>query len=409
VRTIKKITAERLQNRPKSNPSKSLPKVIFSIFGFSCRVCWSQRKWLFPIAVILFIFTALDSYGIPPLKDISEKPELFPVRDRETITQKFSNEDASLKAEDSKSSFGFLGGPMILGSLIGSTAQASVDFSADDALEDSDFQLVQNNSIVSFSNPSGTAYFLEFRREVVNYIVKQGDVPERIAVSFGINSDTLLWANGLKDGDIIRPGQELIVLPINGVRIKIASKDTVESLAKKYNGMPMEIIAFNNLSLDGVLKVGEYIIIPGGEMPALPKPKAQPVPSAPKYAQTTIPAGWLILPTSGRSWGRVHGSNGVDVAAACGTPIYAAAAGKIITSDGVGYNGGYGKYIKIQHSNGVVTLYAHSSKLLVSEGEQVAQGQLIMLMGTTGRSTGCHLHWEVRGAKNPLAGKAGSI
>lgn len=405
MRTIRKISLNRAKNGLK-NPSKSLAKVIFGVFG---RFCWNQRKWLGPVAIILFIFTLLDLYGIPSFKDASEKPELFPVLGGEIITQKFSNEDTFLKTGDSKTKFSFLGGPMVLGSLIGSTAQASIDFSADDDFEDSDFQVIQNNSIISFTNPSGTAYFLEYRREVINYIVKPGDVPERIAESFGINSDTLLWANGLRDGDIIRPGQELIILPINGVRIKIAAKDTVDSLAKKYNGGPMEIIAFNNLPLDGALKEGEYIIIPGGETPAPPKPKVKPAPSAPKYAQSTIPAGWLILPASGRSWGRVHGSNGVDIASACGTPIYAAAAGKIITSDGVGYNGGYGKYIKIQHPNGVVTLYSHASKLLVSVGEEVAQGQLIALMGTTGRSTGCHLHWEVRGAKNPLAGKAGNI
>ena len=404
MRTIGKISGFRPKRWPKDF-SKSLSKVIFGVFG---RFCWNQRKWLFPIAVIFLVFTALDLYAAPPFKDITEKPKLFPLQSDEIITRGFSG-DAATAAEGRKSGSGLLGGPMILGSLISTPAQASVDLSADDALEDSDLQLIQDSSIVSFANPSGTAYFLEFRREVVNYIVKQGDVPEKIAESFGINSDTLLWANGLRDGDIIKPGQELLILPINGVRIKAGAKDTIDSLAKKYNGDKMEIIAFNNLSLDGMIAAGDYLIIPDGEMPPPPKPKTKPGPLAPKYAQSTIGAGWLILPTSGRSWGKVHASNGVDVAASCGTPIYAAAAGKIILSDGVGYNGGYGKYIKIQHPNGVVTLYSHESKLLVSEGEQVSQGQLIGLMGTTGRSTGCHLHWEVRGAKNPLAGRAGNI
>jgi len=136
----------------------------------------------------------------------------------------------------------------------------------------------------------------------------------------------------------------------------------------------------------------------------------QPKYSAPKYASSVQPANnWLIYPTSGRSWGRIHSNNGVDVANPCGTPIYAAAAGQVILSDSSGWNGGYGKYIKIQHPNGVVTLYAHASQLLVSGGESVVQGQLIAYMGTTGRSTGCHLHFEVRGAKNPLAGMRGTI
>ncbi len=373
---------------------KSLTKVIFSFF-------WARRKWLAWLTVILLTFASLEFFGASLTKSDFEKPALF---QKEEISQILA--EASFFAhEQAENKEGLLGGPMILGSLMSSVAQASlVDFSADDELEDLDFFLLQENYLVSSTNPSGTLNFAEFNREVVTYIVKQGDIPERIAASFGINTDTLLWANNLRDGDIIRPGDSLTVLPINGVRIKIANNDTVESLAKKYNGGPMEIIAFNNLSFDGALKAGEYIIIPGGEMPAPPKPKYT-VP-AKKYAGSTTPASsWLIWSTSGRNWGRIHGQNGVDIANDCGTAIYAAAAGKVIISDGVGWNGGYGKYIKIQHSNGVATLYAHATKLLVGEGEQVGQGQLIALMGTTGRSTGCHLHFEVRGAANPLAKK----
>jgi murein DD-endopeptidase MepM/ murein hydrolase activator NlpD len=111
----------------------------------------------------------------------------------------------------------------------------------------------------------------------------------------------------------------------------------------------------------------------------------------------------MIAPTSGKNWGRLHGKYGVDIASACGTPIYAAAAGTVTLADSVGWNFGYGKYLMIRHSNGVITLYAHTSRIVVEQGQQVAQGQLIALMGTTGRSTGCHLHFEVRGAPNPMA------
>jgi murein DD-endopeptidase MepM/ murein hydrolase activator NlpD len=214
---------------------------------------------------------------------------------------------------------------------------------------------------------------------------------------------TVLWANNLHDGSIIRPGDQLLILPINGVRIKVSAKDTVASLAKKYSGKTEEIISFNNLAPEGGLEVGGFIIIPDGETPtAAPLPKV----TAPKYAQGLASIDWLTIPTTGYDWGRIHSSNGVDIANVCGTPIYAAAAGKIILSDGIGWNGGYGKYIKIQHANGVTTLYGHASQLVVQTGEEVSQGQLIAIMGTTGRSTGCHLHFEVRGGKNPLAGKA---
>jgi murein DD-endopeptidase MepM/ murein hydrolase activator NlpD len=112
---------------------------------------------------------------------------------------------------------------------------------------------------------------------------------------------------------------------------------------------------------------------------------------------------YFKLPTFGFNWGRIHGRNGVDIANSCGTPIYAAADGAVTVADPEGWNGGFGKYIKISHPNGTETLYAHASKLLVFPGQNISRGDKIMLMGTTGRSTGCHLHFEVHGARNPLA------
>ncbi len=315
---------------------------------------------------------------------------------------------AENSAESRSSELGALGGPFAgLEQILINSAQGAVDLSVDDDQENADLMIMENNSLVAANIPDPSEVFGNYKKEVITYTVQQGDNPEKIGVAFGISADTVLAANNLKDGDIIKPGDKLIILPINGVRVEVSAKDNLNSLAKKYQGKADEIIAFNDLPSDGSLKSGDYIIIPGGENPVAVTPKAKssaPKINAPKYASSTQQAGWLILPTTGTDWGRIHGNNGVDVANNCGTPIYAAAAGTVILSDGSGWNGGYGKYIQIKHPNGVVTLYGHASQLLVSQGEQVAQGQLIMLMGTTGRSTGCHLHFEVHGAKNPLAG-----
>jgi len=381
------------------NSNKSLRQVIFSFF-------WGQRKWLASFAIIFFVVLSLDLYGLPCTKEESLKPHLFGEEIGEIVVGEIQATSASDQTAQSSAQNGVLGGPMVFGSLIAPVAQAQIDFSADDQFEDYDLLVIQNNSVVSSANPSGTVNFAGFRREILTYIVKQGDNPEKIAMGFDINTDTLLFANGLSEYSIIKPGQELMILPINGVRVQVGKSDTVDSIAKKYKGDKMEIIAFNYLSLEGTIKAGDYLIIPDGELPPAPKAASRYATPTNKYAISTIPAGWLIIPTSGHDWGRIHAANGVDIANVCGTPVYAAAAGKVILSDGIGYNGGYGKYIEIKHPNGVVTLYGHASKLLVDQGEQVAQGQLIMLMGTTGRSTGCHLHFEVRGATNPLAGKA---
>lgn len=142
----------------------------------------------------------------------------------------------------------------------------------------------------------------------------------------------------------------------------------------------------------------------GGE-PLLP-PVEQQASETPfvseKYVEYTPPPPKILpkLPTSYIiNWGIRHAYNGVDLANRCGTPIYAWNDGKVIVSQ-AGWNGGYGTYIIIKHYNGTQTLYSHLSKLSVSVGKTVEKGDLIGLMGTTGRSTGCHLHFEVRGGIN---------
>lgn len=354
-------------------------------------------KWLISAAVVLFILIfikgdgqSFDQKGQSPTSSLSQ-----------LVGIKTQEQESNLNETN------ILGGPLAsLEQILFSSAQGAIDFSADDEVEDSDLVILQENSLIASNSPAPEEIFSRYKKTISEYIVIKGDTPESIALAHGISTDTLLWANNLKDGDLIRPGDKLTVLPINGVRIKVGSKDTIDAIAKKYQGKSEEIIAFNSLLSGDSLKVGEHLIIPGGEMPVVAKPKATTKPKTPQYASSTQKAGtWLIVPASGRNWGRTHSYNGVDVANDCGTPIYAAATGNVILSDASGWNGGYGKYIKIQHSNGVVTLYAHASSLLVSAGESVAQGQIIAYMGTTGRSTGCHLHFEVRGATNPLAKK----
>jgi murein DD-endopeptidase MepM/ murein hydrolase activator NlpD len=98
----------------------------------------------------------------------------------------------------------------------------------------------------------------------------------------------------------------------------------------------------------------------------------------------------------------IHGYNGVDIGASTGTPILAAAGGEVIISRAEGWNGGYGIYVVIRHDNGTQTLYAHMSQDIVSVGQRVSQGEVIGYVGNTGRSSGPHLHFEIRGATNPF-------
>jgi len=349
-----------------------------------------HQRCLTVAAVILFVFGVLNYAN-------------FPVKERQETagSNKWWQSGNQLIEETMDDlNVGILGGALNLSASAIPTAQASVDFSSDDELEDQDLAIMEGSGLLAPSM-TGNA-FSGMQKEASTYIVQSGDSPFSIAVKFGINTDTILWANNLRESDLIKPGQSLLILPINGVRVKVAAKDTIAALAKKYKGKEDEIKAFNEIYEDSKLVAGNFIIIPDGQPAAVVvKPSAKI--TAPQYSQNKTQLGnWLITPAAGRLWSRLHSQNGVDISNACGTPIYAAAAGTVILADDVGWNYGYGKYIMIRHSNGVVTLYGHTSRIVVGLGDQVDQGQLIAIMGSTGRSSGCHLHWEVRGATNPL-------
>jgi murein DD-endopeptidase MepM/ murein hydrolase activator NlpD len=216
--------------------------------------------------------------------------------------------------------------------------------------------------------------------------------------------NTIIWANSLTRINDLQPGTELKIPPINGVLHKTKKGDTIASIAKKYGAEEGRIIAFNALPKNGSVQIDEELIIPDGKITSqkssAPKSKSAIIA---RFAYLPDLSDYFMIPVSGRNWGVIHGRNGVDIAAPCGTPIYAAADGIATIVDAVGWNGGFGKYTKLVHPNGTETLYAHNSKLLISQGANVVKGQQISLMGSTGRSTGCHSHFEVHGARNPLA------
>ncbi len=248
------------------------------------------------------------------------------------------------------------------------------------------------------------------RAGVIEYTVQEGDLLSFIASDYGVTQQSIIWANGLKDADSLSLGQVLRIPPITGVVHKAVSGDTALSLAKKYSADGERIISYNRLPKDGSLQVGDEIIIPDGriaQQKSIANIPASSVQAAKQFTHLPDLGGYFMNPTTGTlsRGGAIHGRNGIDIANSYGTAIYAAADGVVSIADPVGYNGGYGQYIKIIHPNGTETLYGHASKLLVSAGQSVSKGMKIALMGSTGRSTGNHLHFEVHGAKNPLVRK----
>lgn len=246
-------------------------------------------------------------------------------------------------------------------------------------------------------------YFVDLGKsgtgQISVYIVREGDTLSEIAEMFDVSANTILWANDIKNKSTIKVGQELVILPISGVRHVVKSGDTLQSIAKKYKADLDDILAYNGLSANSAIKAGDTVIIPDGVLSAPQTSLAQGSSSKnfPTYA------GYYMRPISGgkKSQG-IHGNNGVDIAAPIGTPVMAAADGKVIISRSGGWGGGYGTYVVISHSNGTQTLYAHMSVNNVSIGQQISQGQTIGAIGMTGKTSGPHLHFEVRGAKNPF-------
>ena len=231
---------------------------------------------------------------------------------------------------------------------------------------------------------------------------------------FGVSVNTIIWANNVT-ATSIQPGDILVILPVSGTFHTVVSGDTLQSLAKKYNADATDIAQFNGLATDAPLNVGDSIIIPNGEGSAIPSSavvgKNSPLYNPYRGGSGPRIDGYYIRPLVGgvKTQG-LHGYNAIDIGTPIGTPILAAANGEVIVAKFGGWNGGYGNYIVISHSNNTQTLYAHLSKVYMNVGETAIQGEVIGLSGNTGDvfpaptsahpNAGAHLHFEVRGAYN---------
>ncbi len=284
--------------------------------------------------------------------------------------------------------------------------------------------LVGGAALLAQEGPAGTVADIENQpasAQISVYTVHNGDTLSGIAKMFDVTPNTIVWANDIKGG-VVRPGEQLIILPITGIQHTVLRGETLAGLAKTYRSDAHDIAQYNGLADDAALVVGSVVLIPNGELggssAAAAKPKSSVSSNTQKIkniatGKTKQPylggsgaalSGYYAWPVDGGDISQgLHGWNAVDIRAPKGTSIFAAAPGVVIIArENGGWNGGYGNYIVIQHLNGTQTLYAHASKILVTPGQSVAQGQTIAKVGQTGEATGPHLHFEVRGAANPF-------
>lgn len=230
------------------------------------------------------------------------------------------------------------------------------------------------------------------RDQVIIYAVQQGDTLSKVAEKFGVSVDTIKWANDLKR-DSLNIEQELKIPPVTGIVHKVKEGETVYTIAKKYKTDAQKIVnfPFNDFAeLDTFsLNIGQILVVPDGVQPQAP---AILRPAPPVYAggsgQFLWPVGGII------SQYPVWYHNALDIANPGAPGIAVADSGTVTLVEYLRY--GYGQHIIVSHGDGLSTLYAHLSEIYVKPGDTLARGQIIGRMGSSGRSTGIHLHFEVR-------------
>jgi len=262
------------------------------------------------------------------------------------------------------------------------------------------WELPSTTSVLSASveDPETTTLVSDkVRDKTIEYTVQEGDTVASIAQKFGVSEDTVRWQNDISK-DKIKIGQTLEVLPVTGISHKVNKGDTVYSIAKKYDTSPQALVDFpyNTFSNDETfeLAIGQVVVVPDGVRPAAG-------PSIPRIRQitpdagTVVASGSFVWPTGGTISQRfVWYHKGIDIANRAAPAVLAADAGKVVGAGWLdGY--GYGNRVIIDHGNGYRTLYAHLSQVYVVNGQTVNRGAVIGKMGSTGRSTGVHLHFEV--------------
>lgn len=269
-----------------------------------------------------------------------------------------------------------------------------------------------DDALLAVSGPLGSSASGDYVRpgsdQIYLYKVSEGDTLSSIAERFDVEPNTIRWANGIGHKGVIQPDQVLTILPVSGIQHKVVKGDTVASIAKKYAADAREIADFNIIDPDASLTVGDTIIVPGGEL--------KEVVSTPKKGVTTKKAlgvGTIaksnstnyIAPVAGCVLTQgIHSRNAVDLGCPKGTPVYAPTSGTVLIAKTTGWNGGYGIYSVVNFDDGTQGVFGHLSGLAVGAGETVVQGQVIGYVGSTGHSTGFHLHFEHRGgARNYMA------
>lgn len=259
----------------------------------------------------------------------------------------------------------------------------------------------QQQSIIIGENVFQTDISEKPRDKVITYRVQGGDTISTIAKKFGIDTDTVRWANNLTS-DTLTVGQELQILPVVGVSHKVAPGETVYTIAKRYDTDAQKIVdfPFNDFANPETFALveGQVLIVPDGIKPSErpTSPRRQQVYIAQGPATVVSPGGFTWPLRGGISQFASWYHMALDITADVGTPIVAAQNGTVTKISIGSWDGGYGNNVYIDNGAGMGSHYAHLSNVNVSIGQQVVAGSTVIgWVGMTGRTTGPHLHFEI--------------
>lgn len=285
----------------------------------------------------------------------------------------------------------FLAGEVFNGSRFVNSQEPSADY-------------ITNTSDVVVPKNTATTLVPENRKrtEVFAYKVESGDTISSIGSKFKVSIDAILYVNNLSDDSILRVGQTVVIPPISGLTHKVASGDTLASIGLKY-GVSAQVVADFNYILDtNRLAVGSELIVPGAKVPERPTSSYLPAPSTfatRVVSDETASKNFCVWPSTVRiittyfTW--YH--NGLDVATPLrgGMPPLFSCTGGTVTRAGWD-PWGLGLHVRISHGGNYETIYGHMSRIDVGVGDKVDRGESIGLMGSTGNSSGPHIHFIIK-------------
>jgi murein DD-endopeptidase MepM/ murein hydrolase activator NlpD len=358
---------------------------------------------------LIFILTGLIvmmnlGIGVSRAESFGEQSILYALIKGEDLQDTYYEEDSSVV---SPKTFSYL--EEITPSVTPLTDGIDTDFGLEDATDEI---LTTSSGEIITKDVASLESIKKSRDRVINYVVKDGDTLSVIASNFGLKTTSLMWANNLNSGSYLRPGQNLDIPPVDGIIYTVKKGDTISKIAGRYQAEAEKVILYNKLAGASDIVVGQTLILPGAKPYLEPAPvqkaKIAPVKNlfagAPSSAE--ISSSGLIWPTVTRRLSQYFSwrHTGLDINGEFGDPIWSSGEGTVIRVQYLTRD--YGYNIIVDHGNGLHTLYAHFQKIYVKEGQTVRRGDPLGEMGSTGRSTGSHLHYEVRknGKRlNPLA------